>query len=89
MPIVLLWILMLICTNADKPRLWTRIPKYFVDERVKYFLSRNRITDCYSFKETSTNLLLKCKIDNILTDVSIEINPTKRKRRYFPISITI
>ena len=89
MPIVLLWILMLICANADKPRLWTRIPKHFVDEKVKYFLNRNRISDCYSFQETPTKLLLKCKIDNILTDVSIDINPSKKTRRYFPMSISI
>ena len=89
MQIVLLWILMLLCTNANKPRLWTRIPEFYVNERVRYFLNRNRITNCFSFQETQTNLLLKCKIDNMLTDVSIQINPSKRRRRYFPMSISI
>ena len=89
MQTVLLWILMLLCVNADKPRLWTRIPKFYVNDRVRNFLNRNRITDCYSFQETSTNLLLKCKIDNMLTDVSIQINPSKRKRRFFPMSVVI
>jgi len=85
----ILLIIMFLCVNADKPRLWTRIPKHYVNDRVRYFLNKNRITDCYSFQETPTNLLLKCKIDNILTDVSIQINPSKRRRRYFPTSITI
>jgi len=85
----ILLIIMFLCVNADKPRLWTRIPKHYVNDRVRYFLNKNRITDCYSFQETPTNLLLKCKIDNMLTDVSIQINPSKRRRRYFPMSITI
>ena len=88
MPIILLWILMILCANADKPRIWTRIPKFYVEERVKYFLDKNRITDCFSFQETPTNLLLKCKIDNMLTDVSIKINPSERKRRYFPMTLS-
>ena len=85
----ILLIIMFLCVNADKPRLWTRIPKHYVNDRVRYFLNKNRITDCYSFQETPTNLLLKCKIDNMLTDVSIQINPSKRRRRYFQMSITI
>ena len=85
----ILLIIMFLCVNAYKPRLWTRIPKHYVNDRVRYFLNKNRITDCYSFQETPTNLLLKCKIDNMLTDVSIQINPSKRRRRYFPMSITI
>ena len=89
MQTVLLWILMILCANADRPRVWTRIPEFYVNDRVRYFLNRNRITDCFSFQETPTNLLLKCKIDNMLTDVSIEINPSKRRRRYFPMSISI
>ena len=87
--IVLFWIIMILCANADKPRLWTRVPKFYVNERVKLFLSNNRISDCFSFQETPTNLLLKCKIDEQLTDVSIQINPSYKKRRYFPLSISI
>jgi len=89
MQTVLLWILMLLCVNANKPRLWTRIPEFYVNDQVRYFLNRNRITDCFSFYETPTNLLLKCKIDNMLTDVSIQINPSKRRRRFFPMSVVI
>ena len=85
----ILLITMFLFANADKPRLWTRIPKHYVNDRVIYFLNKNRITDCFSFQETSTNLLLKCKIDEQLTDVSIQINPHKRRRRYFPMSISI
>ena len=88
MPTVLLWILMILCANADKPRIWTRVPEFYVNDRVKYFLDKNRISNCFSYQETPTNLLLKCKIDNMLTDVSIEINPSKRKRQYFPLSLS-
>ena len=87
--IIILWILMLLCVDAERARLWSRIPKHYVEDRVRYFLEENRINDCYSFRETSTNLLLKCKIDEELTDVSIQIKPIKRKQRYFPMSITI
>lgn len=87
--VILFWIIMILCANADKPRLWTRIPKFYVNERVKYFLSNNRISDCYSFQETPTNLLLKCKIDEQLADVSIKISPSYKQRRYFPLSLSI
>lgn len=75
--------------EAERARVWTRIPKFYVDNRIKYFLNENNIQNCFEFRETPTNLLLKCWRDNQLTDVSIEINPTTKKRRYFPISISI
>jgi hypothetical protein len=85
----ILLIIMFLCVNADKPRLWIRIPKHYVNDRVRYFLNKNRITDCFSFQETSTNLLLKCKIDEQLTDVSIQILPIKKKLRYYGVSVSI
>ena len=74
--------------TANKPRLYTRIPQYFVDDRVSNFLNENRITNCFEFRETETNLLLKCWRDNKLTDVSININPMKQKR-YFGITLSV
>ena len=68
---------------ANKPRLYTRIPQFYADNRVSNFLNQNRITNCFEFLETSTNLLLKCWRDNKLTDVSIYINP--EKNRYEPV----
>jgi hypothetical protein len=76
--------------NANKPRLYTRIPKFFVDDRVSNFLNQNRITNCFEFRESETNLLLKCWRDNKLTDVSIDINPGKRKYRpYYGLSVSV
>ena len=84
---VLLTLLFCVVT-ASKPRLYTRIPQYFVDDRVSNFLNENRITNCFEFRETETNLLLKCWRDNKLTDVSININPMKQKR-YFGIALSV
>ena len=76
--------------NANKPRLYTRIPKFFVDDRVSNLLNQNRITNCFEFRESETNLLLKCWRDNKLTDVSIDINPGKREYRpYYGVSVSI
>ena len=79
--------LLFCAVTANKPRLYTRIPQYLVDDRVSNFLNENRITNCFEFRETETNLLLKCWRDNQLTDVSIEINPGKKIHRGLTISI--
>jgi len=78
------------CVINAKPRLYTRIPKFFVDDRVSNFLNENRITNCFEFRESETNLLLKCWRDNKLTDVSIDINPGKREYRpYYGLSVSV
>ena len=43
---VLLTLLFCVVT-ANKPRLYTRIPQYLVDDRVSNFLNENRITNCF------------------------------------------
>ena len=75
----------------DKPRVWERIPQYFVSNRVVGFLNENRITNCFEYVETETNLLLKCWRDNKLTDVSIEINPSKKEQQltFMGLSVSI
>ena len=75
--------------STNKPRVWERIPQYFVSNRVVGFLNENRITNCFEYQETETNLLLKCWRDNKLTDVSIEINPGKRNKRFFGLTISV
>lgn len=85
---LIIFLLLLICVGANKPRLWTRIPQFYVDNRVQQFINQNRITNCFEYQETETNLLLKCWRDNKLTDVSININPTKQKR-YFGITLSV
>ena len=69
--------------GSNKPRLWTRIPKYYVYNRVWHFINSNGITNCFEFQETETNLLLKCWRDNKLIDVSIDINPKAAKTRIY------
>ena len=86
---VLLICFVSIISIESKPRLWTRIPQYFVDDRVSNFLNQNRITNCFEFTETPTNLLLKCWRDNKLTDVSIEILDSYHENNYFPMSVSI
>ena len=86
---IFIFFLLLLCVNANKPRLWTRIPQFYVDNRVQQFINQNRITNCFEYQETETNLLLKCWRDNKLTDVSIEINPGKRNKKFFGVTISI
>lgn len=85
----IIFLLLLICVGANKPRLWTRIPQFYVDNRVQQFINQNRITNCFEYQESETNLLLKCWKDNKLTDVSIQINPGKRSKRFFGLTISV
>ena len=87
---VLLTLLFCVVT-ANKPRLYTRIPQYLVDDRVSNFLNENRITNCFEFRETETNLLLKCWRDNKLVDAEINIIDRNRKNiPYYPaLSVVI
>lgn len=81
--IIVLFLIQIIIINGTKPRLWTRIPQFYVSERVNNFINSNGITNCFEFQETPTNLLLKCWRDNKLVDVSIDIkNKYKNNNRY-------
>tara|TARA_B100000900_G_scaffold176352_2_gene149589 strand:- start:12670 stop:12939 length:270 start_codon:yes stop_codon:yes gene_type:complete len=86
---ILIELMMLVLVSSDnRARIWLRIPPHYVDSRVSGFLNENRIVNCFEFRETETNLLLKCWRDNKLTDVSININPMKQKR-YFGIALSV
>lgn len=74
---------------ANRERIWTRIPKYYVDNRINGFLNENRIINCYEFQETPTTLLLKCWKDNKLTNARVEIDPETKKQRYYDISVSV
>ena len=94
MKIFLFILLLFTSANAvfqnDRVRIWEKIPQFFVYYRVSNFLNENRITNCFEFTETPTNLLLKCWRDNKLTDVSIDINPGKREHRpYYGLSVSV
>ena len=81
--IIVLFLIQIIIISGTKPRLWTRIPQFYVSERVNNFINSNGITNCFEFQETPTNLLLKCWRDNKLVDVSIDIkNKYKNNNRY-------
>jgi hypothetical protein len=62
-----------------------------VDDRVSNFLNENRITNCFEFRETETNLLLKCWRDNKLVDAEINIiDRNEKKTIYYPaLSVVI
>ena len=81
------FLLLLTSVKSDRPRVWLKIPHFYVVSRVEFFLNQNRLTNCFEFRESETNLLLKCWRDNQLTDVSIEINPGKKVHRGLTISI--
>tara|TARA_Y100000992_G_scaffold296394_1_gene258548 strand:+ start:370 stop:639 length:270 start_codon:yes stop_codon:yes gene_type:complete len=86
---ILIELMMLVLVSSDnRARIWLRIPPHYVDSRVSGFLNENRIVNCFEFRETETNLLLKCWRDNKLTDVSININPMKQKR-YFGVTLSV
>lgn len=86
----ILLLLCLICgVQGSKPRVWDRIPPFFVDQRVVGFINQNRITNCFEYVESPTNLLLKCWRDNKLTDVSIEINPSNKYQRFPMLTLSI
>ena len=90
MKVILFLYFLLLSVYANKPRIWSRIPKFYVDTRVKYFINNRGITDCFEFKESENNLLLKCWKNNKLTDVSIMIEPGKRKKnRFHGLTISI
>jgi hypothetical protein len=74
---------------AQRARLWMRIPKFYVDNRVNRFLNEHRLNNCYEFQETPNMLLLKCWQDNRLTNARIIIDEETKKQRYFDISVSI
>ena len=84
MKIILFFIYLLALFNqieSNRVRIWTRIPKFYVYERVKYFLDTHKLNNCFYFKETEYNLLLKCKRENEIVDINIDINRFKKKIR--------
>ena len=81
-------LLSIACTSGYKPRIYMRIPEHFVHDRVIQFINQNRVTNCFEFEESPTNLLLKCWRENQLVNVDINI-ATKYRHRYIPQSISI
>ena len=63
-----------------RPRVFSRIPKFFVYEKLENFLKYNGINDCFFYEESEINLLMKCLKNNRLVDVDIMITDTDTKK---------
>ncbi len=75
--------------SLDRPRVWSRLPPFFVKERVYTFMNENLLTNCFEYREKPNMLLLKCWSNNKLKNVKIEIEDTKnRKKNYYLQYIT-
>lgn len=80
--LVILILMAFTIINAHKPRIWLRIPPFFVKERVYNFIQTNMINNCFEFQETHTNLLLKCWRNNKIVDVNINIMDKYNNNRF-------
>ena len=81
--VTILFVLLSFAYADNKPRVWDRIPQFYVDQRVQNFINENRLTNCFEFVENEQYLKLKCWRDNKLTDVDIMINPGKPKKKHY------
>ena len=70
-----------------KPRLYNRIPKFYVHDRIYNFIERNGINNCYEHLEETNILLLKCYHNNKLMNVEISIERDKQNNNYLSIYI--
>ena len=81
--VTILFVLLSFACATDRPRVWDRIPQFYVDQRVQNFINQNRLTNCFEFVENEQYLKLKCWRDNKLTDIDIMINPGKPKKKHY------
>tara|TARA_Y100000590_G_scaffold60671_1_gene64738 strand:+ start:40 stop:294 length:255 start_codon:yes stop_codon:yes gene_type:complete len=70
------------CVESQKVQIWTRIPQFYVDDRVSNFLNKNKITNCFEFIESPNIYLLKCWRENQLINLKIEIFDNKNQYAY-------
>ena len=71
--LIILLFLFLNVINCNRVRVYERIERNYVAEKVFNFLNENEINDCFSFREDYDHLLLKCLRDNEVFDVDITI----------------
>ena len=71
----------------QRPRVFTRIPQYYVYDKVEFFLKQNGINNCFEYRESETQLLLKCLKNNRLVDVNIELLNNKEQKNFFSLAI--
>lgn len=75
-------------TCEDRVRVYERIPENMVATSVYNFLNDNDITNCFSFQESNTQLLLKCWRYNKLINAEINIYDDDEKHRLYATSIS-
>jgi hypothetical protein len=71
--LIILLFLILNVINSNRVRIYERIERNYVAEKVFNFLNENEINDCFSFREDYDHLLLKCLRDDEVFDVDITI----------------
>ena len=71
--LIILLFLFLSVINCNRVRVYERIERNYVAEKVFNFLNENEINDCFSFREDYDHLLLKCLRDDEVFDVDITI----------------
>ncbi len=81
--VLFLFFLISLVSGDNRPRVWDKIPQFYVDQRVQNFINENRLTNCFEFVENEQYLKLKCWRDNKLTNVDIMINPSKPKKKHY------
>ena len=79
--LIILLFLVLNVINCDRVRIYERIERNYVAEKVFNFLNENEINDCFSFREDYDHLLLKCLRNDEVFDVDITIK-TGYDQRY-------
>jgi len=79
--VIILLFLLLNIINCNKVRVYERIERDYVADKVFNFLYENDINDCFSFREDYDHLLLKCLRDNKVFNVEITIK-TGEDQRY-------
>jgi len=79
--LIILLFLVLNIINCDRVRIYERVERNYVAEKVFNFLNENEINDCFSFREDYDHLLLKCLRDDEVFDVDIIIK-TGYDQRY-------
>ena len=87
----IIYLFFIIIVKADRVRVYERIPQNFVATSVYNFLKDNNINNCFAFKESNSQLLLKCWRYNELTNVEINIynKPSKPVKKVYYTGLSI
>ena len=77
---ILLVIMLLFNVNANKPRVYIRIPQYYTNVYVNNFINEHLLTNCYSFVETNLcELISDVYYDKEILEADYDANDTTGK----------